>query len=207
MTSGVGNNLNKHIKDNTSLYLLSIACIFVGMFLGVYCVKYMGQAEKNTLYEYLNKFVENMSSTSAEPKVIFIESIKNMLPMILGIWFLGLTVIGIPIILIIDIIKGFTLGFSISSLINALGVKGIWVSVLGLIPQNIIYIPCIVFISVLAMQFSLSMVKNRLNKQWTTNVIGKIASYSLIILICTLICFIGFFIEGYIVPIIIKIVV
>ncbi|WP_138204506.1 stage II sporulation protein M [Haloimpatiens lingqiaonensis] len=204
MISNVENNLNRHIKENTWLYVGSIVCILIGMFLGVYCVKYMGQAEKNTLYEYLNKFVENISLTSAEPKEIFIQAIKNILPMILGIWFLGLTVIGIPIILIIDMVKGFTLGFSISSLINALGMKGIWMSIFGLIPQNIIYIPCIVFISVLAMEFSLSMVKNRLNKQWTTNVISKIASYSVIVMICTLICFIGFFIEGYIVPHIIK---
>lgn len=204
MISNVENNLNRHIKENTWLYVGSIVCILIGMFLGVYCVKYMGQAEKNTLYEYLNKFVENISLTSAEPKEIFIQAIKNILPMILGIWFLGLTVIGIPIILIINMVKGFTLGFSISSLINALGMKGIWMSIFGLIPQNIIYIPCIVFISVLAMEFSLSMVKNRLNKQWTTNVISKIASYSVIVMICTLICFIGFFIEGYIVPHIIK---
>lgn len=200
-------SVNKHVKDNIWLYFISIICIFIGMILGVYYIKYMGQADKNSLYNYLYTFTENITSLNIDSKEVFLRAMKNTIPLSIIIWFLGLTVVGIPIILIIDIIKGFTLGFTISSLINSLGGKGIWMSIIGLIPQNMIYLPSIIFISVVAMKFSLSTIKNRLNKQWNTNIVSKIASYSVVILISVFICFIGFFIEGYFTPSVIKLLV
>lgn len=200
-------SVNKHVKDNIWLYFISIICIFIGMILGVYYIKYMGQADKNSLYNYLYTFTENITSLNIDSKEVFLRAMKNTIPLSVIIWFLGLTVVGIPIILIIDIIKGFTLGFTISSLINSLGGKGIWMSIIGLIPQNMIYLPSIIFISVVAMKFSLSTIKNRLNKQWNTNIVSKIASYSVVILISVFICFIGFFIEGYFTPSVIKLLV
>lgn len=200
-------SVNKHVKDNIWLYFISIICIFIGMILGVYYIKYMGQADKNSLYNYLYTFTENITSLNIDSKEVFLRAMKNTIPLSIIIWFLGLTVVGIPIILIIDIIKGFTLGFTISSLINSLGGKGIWMSIIGLIPQNMIYLPSIIFISVVAMKFSLSTIKNRLNKQWNTNIVSKIASYSVVILLSVFICFIGFFIEGYFTPSVIKLLV
>lgn len=203
----VDGNLNKHIKDNIWLYTSCILCIFIGMILGVYYLKYMGQADRNNINNYLNQFLKNISVTNLNMKYIFQRVLKNTIPFILLIWFLGLTVVGIPLILILDVLKGFVLGFSISSLVNNLGGKGILVVVAGVIPQNIIYIPAIIFISVVAMKFSLGIIRNKMNKQWTTNIVNKFISYSVLIFIASLICFIGFFIEAYFTPNIIKLLV
>ncbi|WP_392486398.1 stage II sporulation protein M [Haloimpatiens sp. FM7315] len=207
MFKNVEIGLNRHLKENVWLYILSISCMFIGMLVGVFYVKHMAETDKGAIYEYLSNFTSNLSSLSIDNKKIFFQAMKNILPLVIAIWFLGFTIIGIPIIAFLDFIKGFTLGFSICSLINSLGGKGIWMSVFGIIPQNVIYLPCIVFISVLAMELSLSTFRNRLEKQWTTNVVNTIGSYSLVIFIIIIFSFLGFFIEGYFTPHMVKLIV
>ena len=115
--------------------------------------------------------------------------------------------VGIPIILIIDILKGFTIGFTISFVVNGMGIKGIWFSLLGVVPQNVIYIPCMMFASVLAMEFSLMILKDKTSKHWTSNIWFRVTSYSFSFILVISIMFIGFFMEVYLTPNMIKMIV
>jgi stage II sporulation protein M len=88
-----------------------------------------------------------------------------------------------------------------------MGIKGMWVSLLGVLPQNIIYIPCIIFVSVLAMEFSLNILKDKSNKNWASNVWIKITSYSFSFILITIIMAVGFTMESYLTPHILKVVI
>ena len=114
--------------------------------------------------------------------------------------------IGIPTILVIDVIKGFTIGFTISFIINQLGIKGIWISLAGVMPQNIIYIPCIIISSVLAMEFSLMIFRDKSRTQWKSHILVSITSYSIYFLIVSMVMCIGFFMEAYLTPNMVKLV-
>ncbi|KZL94234.1 stage II sporulation protein M [Clostridium magnum] len=199
--------MNKHVENNFWLYVVSLLCVCTGIVMGIYSVRYMGGFEKSDLLSYLKNFSTTINSGGINYKSILIETIKSNIPILLVVWFLGLTMIGIPVILIIDIIKGFTIGFSISFIINGMGIKGMWFSLLGVLPQNIIYIPCIIFASVLAMEFSLTILRDRANRQWTSNIWVRITSYSFSFMIVVILMFIGFFMEAYITPNMIKFIV
>lgn len=199
--------LNEHVQNNFWLYVVSLLCICTGIVLGIYSVRYMGGFEKSDLISYIKSFSSTISSGNIDYKSIFIQAIKNNIPVLIAVWFLGLTMIGIPIILIIDILKGFTVGFTVSFIINSMGIKGMWVSLLGVLPQNIIYIPCIIFVSVLAMEFSLNILKDKSNKNWASNVWIKITSYSFSFILITIIMAVGFTMESYLTPHILKVVI
>lgn len=184
--------INKHIKDNFWLYVISLLCIFTGIVVGIYSVRYMGGFEKSDLVNYLKNFTTAVNSGNLNYKSILLQTLKNNIPVILAIWFLGLTMIGIPIILVIDVIKGFTIGFTISFIINQLGIKGIWISLAGVMPQNIIYIPCIIISSVLAMEFSLMIFRDKSRTQWKSHILVSITSYSIYFLIVSMVMCIGF---------------
>jgi len=196
--------LNSHFENNFWLYIISVFCIFLGIVLGIFTVKYMGPVEKEQLTTYLAGFTSSLNGKNIIYKDIFFQSLKNNLPIIIGIWFLGLTMIGTPLILIIDIIKGYTLGFTMSFIIKGVGVKGIWITLLGILPQNIIYIPCMMFASVSAMEFSIAFFKNNMYKQWTSNIFRRIASYSLIFVGIFIVMCLGFLLESYVTPFFIK---
>jgi stage II sporulation protein M len=197
-------NINKHIQQNFWLYIISILCVFTGIILGIYSVKYMGEFERNDLVNYLMNFVDPSNTSGISYKIIFVQSIKNNLPVIIFLWFLGLTIVGIPIIIIIDLLKGFTVGFTFSFMISGLGKSGIGIALLGVLPQNLIYIPCIIFASVVSMEFSIMLIKDKFNKQWTSSIASRIIYYSGIFILIIILLFIGIIIESYIAPYFVK---
>ncbi|KGK89037.1 MULTISPECIES: stage II sporulation protein M [unclassified Clostridium] len=199
--------LNDHIKENFWLYVISLICIFTGMVLGVYTVKYMGEIYKTDLISYFQGFTEYLNTENLNYKGVFLNTIRSNIPFILFIWLLGMTMVGIPVILIIGIIKGYTLGFTISFIINSVGLKGIGIAIFGVIIQNIIYIPCMIIASVLAMEFSLNFLKERIDRRVKENIWIKMLSYSCSFLAIIAVMFVGFFMEAYIIPNILKIII
>lgn len=166
----------------------------------------MTTSDKSNLISYLADFIKGKNGNSENSKMILFQAIKNNIPLILVVWFLGLTMIGIPIILIIDVLKGFTIGFTVAFFISGFGIKGIGMAMLGVIPQNIIYIPCIIFLSVIAMEFSIKLIKDNSKMSMRRRFFSNIGSYSFMFIIITLIMFMGFFFETYCTPNIIKII-
>lgn len=197
-------NINKHIQENFWLYIISILCVFTGIILGIYSVKYMGELEQNNLVNYLMNFIDPSNTNGISYKLIFLQSIKNNLPVIIFLWFLGLTIVGIPIIIIIDLLKGFTVGFTFSFMISGIGKSGIGIAILGVLPQNLIYIPCIIFASVVSMEFSIMLLKDKFNKQGTSSLSSRIIYYSVIFMALVIFLFIGIIIESYIAPYFVK---
>jgi stage II sporulation protein M len=195
-----------HFQNNMWLYILSTLCLSTGIVFGVYAVKYMDATQKSTLITSLSNFIKSTSFSNVSYNQIMFESIKNNVPMLIVVWFLGMTMIGIPIILMLDIIKGFTMGFTVTFLINGMGYKGIWLSLLSVLPQNLVYIPCIVIASVISMKFSLTFLSNNAKKHLTNNLLAKLLTYSMMFMIIISVMFIGVSFEAYVSPNVIKLI-
>ena len=192
--------IGRHFEANFWLYIVSLLCISTGIVLGIYTVKYMNATQKADLLNYFSSFSAAIMNSEVNNKYVFIETAKNNIPMFLALWLLGLTIVGIPIILIVDLIKGFTVGFSATFIILSMGIKGFWMTLVGLIPQNIIYIPCFIIASVLAMEFSLCKLRERLNKGSRVLINHQNITYSITFIILVMIVMLGFIYESYITP-------
>ncbi len=191
------NLVYKHFQVNVWLYIFSSICLCTGIVFGVYAVKYMDSGQKSILLSY----VSNITRASSQDNIqILFQAIKNNVLTIIIVWVLGLTMIGLPIILLMDLVKGFSLGFTIAFFINGMGVKGIWLSLLSLLPQNIIYIPCIIVASVISMKFSIMLMHNYGKNQWTTSLLKNLLVYSCTFILIFFIMFIGFSFEAFLSP-------
>jgi len=179
-------SFNKHFYENIWMYLLTILFIATGMILGLYCVKYMGDVDKSTLINYITAFGSSSTLDGLSNKEILMGTLKNNIPIIIGFWFLGLTVVGLPIIILINIYKGFSLGFTFSFFIYGLKEKGLLLSLLGVLPQNLI-----------------GIVKEKFTKKYSPNT-GSVKNYTMMFLIVTGVMFIGFLFESFITPILIN---
>jgi stage II sporulation protein M len=197
-------NIAKHLGDNFWFYILSFTSISTGIVLGIYVVKYMGSSNYDMIVKYFESFTYNFKNEVFSSSEIFKEALKSNAPYIIFIWLLGVTAIGIPFLLILDFVKGFTLGFSLSFVTLGLGTKGIWVGVLGILPQNILFIPCILIGSAIAMKFSSERLKNKLNKRIIENYWTKFYNYSIGYVFILFIMIIGFLYQAYISPSVIK---
>jgi stage II sporulation protein M len=164
----------------------------------------MDSAQKDDLLKYFTSIASSKNLKTISYNQVFFETIKNNLPVLAAIWFLGLTMIGIPATLIIDVLKGYTIGFTVSFFVNSMGIKGIWFSLLSVMPQNIIYIPCIIIASVISLRFSMMLVKDNEKKQLVSNLPSKLFSYSTAFFVLCFFMFLGFSFETYVTPNIIK---
>lgn len=199
--------LTRHLQENFWLYAVSILFICIGIVLGVRTVLLMGQLDKKDLLSYFSSFAEKFAGDSINHNSIFIETMKNNILIMFCLWLFGLTIIGVPFILLIDAIKGFTLGFTIAFFINGVGIKGMWLSLLSVCPQNMIYLPCIIISSVLAMHLSITALRSKFSYKGMRNDFMNLGTYSFSFVLILLLMFVGFFLESYLTPNLVRIVV
>ena len=66
------NLINRHIKNNFWLYIITLICFFTGIVIGIYSVRYMGGFEKSDLLSYLKNFTKVVDSGNVNYKSIFL---------------------------------------------------------------------------------------------------------------------------------------
>jgi stage II sporulation protein M len=186
------------------LYLLVIVIFAAGIAAGAFTVKALDDVQKQSLIKYLQGFFQILTSQKVDSAAVLVQSIKNNIQTIVIIWVLGITIIGIPVTLLVIGIRGFIIGFTVGFLINGLGIKGLLFTLLVILPQNMIIIPCLIGISVLSVSFSLMIIRDRMAKRWTNNYWQKFFSYSILIIILLAVSIGGSLIEAYITPVFIK---
>lgn len=195
--------LNTTFKDKKAYFFIVLIMFCLGISFGLYTVKYMGVADKSDLMNYFLSFTNSIGNEPVNYGSLLFEVIKKNMLLIVPIFILGLTFFGAPIILILDLIKGFTLGYTFSFMVTTFEGKGIGLALVSIIPQNLIYIPCFIGLSVICLAMSTDRFKGRFFKR------GQIkdsclngALNKLIIIIILFIA--GILVETYISPGLIK---
>lgn len=204
--NGSFDGISKHFNDNLGYYLVTILFLATGMIIALYCVKYMQSVDKNSLINYITAISTSPSGELMSTTRIFINTLKNNLPIIIGLWILGLTFIGIPIVLLINLYKGFSLGFTFSFFIYALKERGFVLALLGVLPQNLIYVPCIIFLSVIAMKGSVIGIKEKFSKKYVGGSNINVTNYTMVYVVTMALMSVGFLIETFLTPIFIRLV-
>lgn len=196
--------ITSHLKSNSGLYFVVLIFFAIGVATGAFTVKALDDVQKQSLIKYLQGFFQILTSKKVDSLVVLKQSVLNNLQTVFVLWILGITVIGIPVTLLIIGVRGFIIGFTVGFLLDSLGIKGFFFTILAIVPQNIIIIPCIVGISAISINFSVMLIKDRLSKRWTRNYWQKIISYSVFMLVMLGVSVCGSLIEAYITPVFIK---
>ena len=200
------NKLNLNKKENKFFYFMVFIFFCVGIALGTYIVKYMRASDASDLTSYFSTFAQSIVKEPVNNKALLLNVLKKNLILLTVLITISFTVFGTPIILLLDLIKGFTLGYTFSFLISTFEGKGLWLALVATIPQNIIYIPCFIALSIVGIEFSSTKLKDRFfNKGKVNTIVERELILKIGVFACVFI--IGTFIEAYICPNIIKFVV
>ena len=195
--------LNDTFKDKKAYFFIVLIMFCLGISFGLYTVKYMGASDRNDLTNYFFSFTNNVGSEPINYGRLLFEVIKKNIIILIPIFVLGLTFFGAPIILILDLLKGFTLGYTFSFMVTTFEGKGLGLALVSIIPQNIIYIPCFIALSVISLSMSTEKFKIRYFKYGNikTSFLGDVLNKLVMIIILFAI---GILIETYISPSLIK---
>lgn len=196
--------LSKNIRENIGVYFTVTLFFAIGISVGAFTAKALDVSQKQELVTYLNKFFQILNNQVVNKNAIFYQSIKNNFQTVFFIWLLGVTVIGIPFILIITSFRGFIIGFTISFLIQGMGWKGFILTLAAVLPQNIIFIPCLLIISATSLCFSIQVFKVKVRKRIINSIRSNIVSYTVNILVMFGLTIVGSLFEAYISPYILQ---
>ena len=162
-SSKILNIIKEHIKVNLKHYFTIAVVFLIGIIIGVMFINNINQTQKTQIGDYLFTFAEALNSEyKIDTNNLLKNSITNNLILALLLWFIGSTVVGIPIVYIIIGIRGFFFGVTLSSIIVSYTLwKGILFSICTLFFQNIIFIPCIFALAVSGIKLYKSIVKDK----------------------------------------------
>ena len=194
--SKLANAIIQHVKDNIKPYLFTACILLIGITLGVLFVNNLQAAQSQEIQNYINEFISTLKNgSSIDSGKLLQNSIANNFMLALIMWFVGSTVIGIPIVLGIVIYRGFCLGYTVSALIAILGMgKGTIFFASYMLLQNLILIPCILALAVSGIKLYKSIVKDKRKE----NIKGEIIRHTLFSLMILFFLIIASLIETYI---------
>jgi stage II sporulation protein M len=184
--------------ENRWQYLLITLIFLLGVLIGDYKVMGLAGGVKSHLLSLIDDFVKGGINADLDKQTILLNSFLNQAKSIIAVWFLGLTVIGMPIILGIVFLKGFSLGFTIAFLVKERAVSGILISILSILPQNLVYIPLLIIWSVVGINFSVNIARGKAGSAVSLG--GALVSYTLLMMVFLLIVLAGAFIETFLSP-------
>ncbi|PKR85976.1 stage II sporulation protein M [Heyndrickxia camelliae] len=160
------NPIINHVHEYSSIYWFVIVLFLMGIVFGAIIVNSLSATQKDDLYYYLNQFFGVVSNNKvAASSDLFRLSFLHNIKFLGFMWLLGISIIGLPLILILLFLKGVVVGFSVGFLVNQMGWSGFLLSFVSVLPQNLFIIPMFIFIAVVSVCFSFQLIRKIFVKQ------------------------------------------
>jgi len=161
--SKIGTIIYNHIINNKREYLTVYILFFIGLIISIILFNNLSEESLLEISTYLNNLFSNIKTyENIDLLKILKESIIYNLTISLLLWFGASTIIGIPIVYGTIIVKGFSIGYTISSILTVFGPwNGLLFAISFLLLHNIIFVPTMFAISVSGVKLYKSIMKNK----------------------------------------------
>ena len=187
----------KKLKDKKQFIIIFVICI-VAFIIGVLLPSILNEENRKIIQTSLNSFFDTIKNNQLKTNELLFKSLTSNIIIDLILWLLGISIVGIPIVIILLGYKSLSLGFTISSIISTYKLNGVIKALIYIVP-NIINLFIFFVISYYSISFSLMLFnylfgKKEYNKRIIVNRYLKLLVISIIILIFSSV------IETYVVP-------
>ena len=185
-----------HIENNIKNYAIVSIIFLIGIVIGVIFINNTSESQSTEITSYITSFSQDLKQNQRIDSILLLkDSVKKNVLLVVFLWFMGSTVIGISIVYLTICFRGFCLGYTISSIILSLGCgKGIVFLLSSLFLQTILFIPCILALAVSGMKLHNSIMEDKRRE----NIKLEILRHTLFSIFVLLILILSSFIEVYI---------
>lgn len=196
------NLIVSYIQKNIREYIIAGLIFLIGILLGIVFINNLNSSQTEEIKTYILSSIEELkNNTEINTTLILKETLKDNFILVLILWILGSTIIGLLVVHFIICFKGFTLGYTISIIIYSLGIeKGILFIIFTMFLKNVVTIPCILSLSVSGMKLYKSIMQDRKRN----NIKLEILRHTLFCLFIFIVLILLSFTETYMTQIIVK---
>ncbi|MCL6616730.1 MAG: stage II sporulation protein M, partial [Anoxybacillus ayderensis] len=115
----------QHVQEHYTTYVFTVVLFVMGVVFGAIVVNSLSFSQKQDLYYYLTQFFGQVAKGQfASEYDMFQQSYFHNLQYIGFMWVLGISIIGLPLILVLLFLKGVVVGFTVGFLVNQMGWQG-----------------------------------------------------------------------------------
>ena len=187
------------IKNNKKIIFFLVIISLIAIIFGSLFSVMLNEGDKTLVNEYISNFFENIKNDNLNYALAFKNGGISIASFILIVWLLGISIIGMPIVLFMYFSKFFVIGFSVSSIIKSYGIKGCLLSFSYIFPHQIIYIIVYIILTVYSVKMSIKLISTivKKDKMDFKPIINK---YLLILLLSIGVSFLGLLFEVFVTP-------
>lgn len=180
----------KKISKNKLLLFLIIITI-ISILLGIFFIAVISNDNQDLVKSTINSYFLDINENKIKYFKNLWSILTNNLFLILFIWIMGISIIGIIISLILLIYKSFLIGFSFTSILYTYGFKGLISGIIYIFPEIInlfiVFILTYYSISFSILLFNYLFKKKEYNRIFVRRYLKLLVISSLIIIFSTLI--------------------
>ena len=194
--------LNKVLNIDRKTFLFLAIISIIGIITGALFMTVLSSNDKEIISNSLNDYLTNINSYKYDLKTFINNFTLNIIYVII-IWILGISIIGLPIVIIVIFLKSFLISFSISSFIINYKLKGLLYSLIYIFPHVIINLLIYIYLGVYSIKLSSTIIKaiwERKNINFKNSIVMYI---KLLFLTFILIIFTTLY-ETFLMPVILK---
>lgn len=195
----------KLYKINKKMLMCMLIMTIIGVISGSVFYYVLSSTDKTTVSQSVIEFFDNIQNNQIDYGNSLKTGLITNLVYIFVIWLLGISIIGLPLILVLYFFKTFTLGFTLISIISNYAFKGVLYSFIYIFPHNVINILSFAFLSVYAIICSFNTTSSFFKKE-AVDFKPIISKYRYILIITILIVILSSLYQTFVMPTIIKVV-
>jgi stage II sporulation protein M len=194
-----------YFREHSSIFLFIVVLFLMGVIFGAIVVNSMSITQKEDLFYYLSQFFGQVSDGKVTGNNdLFLQSFFHNSKFIGLMWVLGISIIGLPVILILLFLKGMVVGFTVGFLVSQMGWKGFMLSVVSILPQNLIIIPVFIMMAAFSVIFSMRMIKKQFMKKYAQPIMPFFKRYIFALIVAVVLISAASGIEAYLSPWLMK---
>lgn len=201
------NKIIKRAKNNVvnqkRKYLLLTIIMTIGIISGIIFIFFISKEDKSLVKQELELLFSNIKDNKLNYGNSLINSVSSSLVYLSIIWILGVSIIGIPVVIFMLFLKGFVFGFSISSIIANYGFNGVILGFITQIPSNLILLIIYLLMGFYAINFSIRLFQVLFFKK-EVNLSFYFKRYNQIALISLGCIVIASLVETFLIPFLVK---
>src|SRR5574344_1388352 len=197
--------LLKIFKVNKKISYFLLIITIIAIISGSLLLILLKDNTKITVMSSIDTFFNNVINNTLDYHMSLKSCIITNILYVLIIWLFGISIIGIPVILIIYFIKTFTLGFTIAAIISKYGARGIIYSFIYVFPHNILNLFILNILAIYGMIYSFNLMNSFFKKQ-VIDFKPIMNNYKYVLIVSILITLLASLYGTYLMPYMLKIV-
>jgi stage II sporulation protein M len=161
------NQLRRIIREyfGDRLFLLALVAIlfFMGIVFGLLAVGVLAADQKEILVNFIQQSFH--TKINFQNHAYTRQTIVANIQTVFFLFFMGISVIGVPLALLLIFTRGFILGFSLGFLFQNMGFRGFILAITGVLPHNLLMIPALFLMVVAVIDCAAALTKIRFTRK------------------------------------------